>query len=95
MSVKLIITFKIKKEKLASFLNIIKDVKINLPKVDGCQGVIALQSEDDKYTITLLETWENTEKHKAHITHVVDSGAWEKIASHLSEDPVSGYYHQI
>jgi len=95
METKLIITFKIKKEKLQSFLNIVKDVKINLPQIDGCKGVEVFQAIDDKYKITFIETWENVKKHEKHIKHVVDSGAWESISSHLVDAPQSQYYQGI
>lgn len=95
MNVKLIITFKIKKEKLVSFMEIIKDVKENLPQVEGCKGVKVFQVHDNKHMVTLVETWESIEAHKKHIEYVVSSGTWEKIASHLEEDPSSKYYHEI
>ena len=95
MAVNLIITFKIKKEKLTSFMQIVKELKVNLPKVKGCKGVKIFQAEDDKNTITFVETWVSIEAHKKHIEYVVSSGSWEKIASHLESDPSSNYYHEL
>jgi len=95
LDIQLIITFHIKKEKLQSFMKIVNDVKKNLPKVDGCKGVEIFQANDDKQIITFIETWENIEKHKKHIEHVVDSGDWEYISSHLIGEPKSQYYHVI
>jgi len=95
LDIQLIITFHIKKEKLQSFMKIVNDVKKNLPKVDGCKGVEIFQANDDKQIITFIETWENIEKHKKHIEHVVDSGDWEYISSHLIADPKSQYYQAI
>jgi len=95
LDIQLIITFHIKKEKVQSFMKIVNDVKKNLPKVDGCKGVEIFQANDDKQIITFIETWENIEKHKKHIEHVVDSGDWEYISSHLIADPKSQYYQAI
>ena len=95
LDIQLIITFHIKKEKVQSFMKIVNDVKKNLPKVDGCKGVKIFQANDDKQIITFIETWENIEKHKKHIEHVVDSGDWEYISSHLIGEPKSQYYHVI
>ena len=90
-----IIVFKIKKEKIKSFLDIMKDVKKLLPSVDGCEGVNIYQDKDDKYSVTLVERWNSEEAHKKHLKHVVDSGDWTYISSHLSEDPKSHYYNKI
>ena len=95
MNVQLIITFHIKKEKLSSFMEVIKEVKNNLPQVDGCSAVVVFQSNEDKQIFTFIETWENIEKHKKHIKHVIDSGDWEYISSHLIDEPKSQYYHEV
>ncbi len=90
-----IIVFSVKKEKLVSFLKIIEDVKKKLPLVLGCNGVAVYQNKDDMHCITLVERWESMEKHKNHIKHVVDSGDWKYISSHLAEEPQSNYYHEL
>jgi quinol monooxygenase YgiN len=95
MSVKLIITFQVKEERLEAFLQLLQEVKVALPKVDGCQGIQLFQSSEHKQTITLLESWQSVEKHKSHIEKVISSGDWEKIASHLSDEPVSDYLHEL
>ncbi|MCH9812715.1 MAG: antibiotic biosynthesis monooxygenase [Epsilonproteobacteria bacterium] len=95
MAVELMITFHVKEEKLESFMALIQDVKKNLPKVDGCRDVEVFQVHDDKYTIRFIETWESIEKHKKHITHVIDSGDWDYISSHLRSDPKSQYYRKL
>ncbi len=95
MDIQLIITFNIKKDKLPSFMKIMKAVKKDLPQVEGCKEVEVFQRDQDKYTITLIETWESIEKHKTHIKHVIDSGDWNYISSHLTSEPKSHYYQKI
>jgi len=93
--IQLMITFNIKKDKLSSFMEIIKEVKIALPKVDGCKRVQIFQAKENQSTITFIETWENVSKHKKHIEKVIDAGDWEYISSHLTADPKSLYYYEI
>ena len=95
MSLKLLITFQVKEEKLEAFLQLLQEVKVSLPKVGGCHGVQVFQSTKQKHTIMLLESWQSVEKHKAHIEEVISAGGWEKIASHLSVEPVSDYVHEL
>lgn len=95
MSVNLVISFKVKEEKLESFRNVMQDVKINLPKVDGCRDVKILNHLEDPLAFTLVEAWDSQEIHGAHVQRLIDSGQWTAIAEHLSSAPVSGYFSQI
>ncbi|ARU55685.1 MAG: antibiotic biosynthesis monooxygenase [Pseudomonadales bacterium] len=87
-----IITFNVKEDKLASFRQIMDDVKINLPSVEGCDTVTIYNDAEDPKVFTLVETWNSREAHKKHIDGVVASGTWETIAQHLQSDPVSSYF---
>ena len=95
MDIQLIITFHIKKEKLSSFMEIVKEVKTNLPQVDGCKSVQIFQADDDKHIITFIETWQNIQMHKKHIKRVIDSGDWTYILSHLIDEPISQYFYEV
>ena len=95
MDIQLIITFQVKKEKLPSFMKIIEEVKKNLPQADGCRGVQVFQADEEKSTITFIETWENIQKHKEHIKHVIDSGDWKYISSHLIGEPKSHHCYEV
>ena len=95
MSIQLIVIFKIKPEKLASFLEIMKEVKKSLSQVKGCKKVQILQANDDKYTMSLIETWQSIDMHKIHIKNIIESGDWKYILSHLREDPISQYYYEF
>ncbi len=90
-----IITFDVKNGKVKSFLDIMDDVKENLVKVDGCEGVKIYNDVDDASVFTLVETWKSRELHSSHISKVVESGDWDVIASHLEKDPVSSYFKKI
>lgn len=95
MSVNLVISFKVKNEKLQSFKNIMNDVKENLPAVQGCQTVKILNHTDEPLQFTLVERWDSKEVHGSYVEELVSSGKWNFIADHLQEDPVSGYYNEI
>ena len=95
MNIQLTATFKIKPEKFDSFLEIMKEVKRTLPQVEGCNTVQILQAKNDKYTMMLIESWKSIDTHQTHIKNVIDSGDWEYILSHLSEDPISQYYYEF
>lgn len=95
MPVNLIISFNVKEEKLQSFKDIMNDVKINLPKVSGCQTVRILNRLEDPLAFTLVETWDSREMHGAHVEQMISSGQWEVVAGHLSSEPVSGYFSEV
>ncbi|WPN58968.1 putative quinol monooxygenase [Pseudomonas sp. P9_31] len=95
MSVNLVISFNVKEEKLQSFKDIMNDVKINLPKVDGCQMVKILNYLEDPLAFTLVEVWDSREIHGTHVDQMVSSGQWKVIVEHLSSAPVSGYFSEV
>lgn len=95
MSVNLVISFNVKEEKLQSFKDIMNDVKINLPKLDGCQAVRILNHLEDPLAFTLVETWDSREMHGIHVDKMISSGQWGVIVEHLSSAPVSGYFSEV
>jgi quinol monooxygenase YgiN len=95
MSIKVIITFKAKPDKLDDFKLILNSVKTELPTVSGCHAVQIYSDTKEAGVFTLVEHWESEEAHKKHIKNVVDSGVWESLSLHLSCDPQSSYYTEI
>ena len=95
MSIHLIITFEATAEKLASFQQILQQVKADLPGVPGCQAVRIFNSTSNERVFTLVETWDCESAHRAHIESVVRSGAWERIRGHLVGDPLSNYLREL
>ncbi len=95
MSVNLLISFKVKNEKLQSFKSIMKNVKENLPSVFGCQEVRILNNVENPLEFTLLERWTSKEIHRAYIDGLITSGKWAAIAEHLQQPPSSGYYQEV
>ncbi len=43
----------------------------------------------------IVEEWVSEDLHKKHVEELVSSGVWGNIVSHLSEDPITGYYSVI
>ncbi len=95
MSVNVVVLFKALAEKQAAFQAIMESVKTDLPKVPGCLGVSVMQDLEDPCRFTLVETWENSDKHKSHIANLIADGTWACIESHLDEQPVTGYFRQM
>lgn len=95
MSIHLLVTFTAKPDKVSAFSEILEQVKFDLPKKDGCQGVRILHKVGNHREFTLLETWKSEDFHKRHIEEVIESGGWEFILSHLTSEPVSSYYNEI
>jgi quinol monooxygenase YgiN len=95
MSVNMVISFSVKQESLNDFRAIMNDVKVNLPKVEGCHNVKILNDLENPLAFTLVEAWESKERHGAHVQGLVDSGAWNSIAAHLAAAPVSAYYSEV
>jgi quinol monooxygenase YgiN len=95
MATNVIITFNTKPEKNSDFLAILENVKSELPLVDGCNGVEIYSDNQNENVFTLVESWDSEELHKKHISGIVESGGWEAIASHLSEEPKSSYFSKL
>lgn len=95
MSVSLIISFKVKSEKLCAFKEIMSNVKNDLVKVDGCKQVKIFNEIENPLSFTLVEDWESREAHGAHVQNMISSGNWDGLLTHLSELPTSSYFQKI
>ena len=95
MSITFIINFEVKDEKLSNFLNIMRSVKSELPKTEGCMGVDIHNSINNPSNYTLVERWKSKEYHQEHIKNLMNTGAWEHISSNLICDPLSDYFEAI
>lgn len=95
MSVHLIISFRIRPERLAPFTELLEGVKASLPAVPGCTGVQVFQAVDDPLAFTLVEAWQNADLHGRHVQAMQESGQWAAVAQHLSADPVSAWFHPL
>jgi len=88
-STHLLITFQARPEAASDFTALLQRVKHELPQVSGCRGVRVFADSSDPCVFTLLEEWESSARHQAHIERVVASGEWARIRAHLAADPVS------
>jgi len=95
MSTNVIIALKSKPETLAEFTNLLNQAKIDLPKVTGCQVFRVFNDVNDPCTFTVVETWASETDHKNNFEHMVASGFWSHLATHLACDPTSGYYKEL
>jgi quinol monooxygenase YgiN len=95
MSTNVIVTFKSKPEKLAEFVNLLNQAKIDLPKVDGCEVFRVFNDVNDPCTFTLVETWASKIDHQNNIKAMVASGFWSHLATHLACDPISSYFKEL
>ena len=95
MSVNLVVSFSVKQANLHAFKDLLGNIKVNLPKVPGCQSVQILGNLEDPLAFTLVEAWDSKETHGAHVEELVSSGQWESIVAHLAAEPVSAYYSEL
>ncbi len=95
MPVNLVVNFSVKQENLPAFKDLLGNIKVNLPKVPGCQSVRILGHLEDPLAFTLMEAWDSKEAHGAHLEKLVSSGQWASIAAHLAAAPVSAYYREL
>jgi len=95
MSIKLIISFEVNNNDLAEFEGILKKVKFDLPKVNGCLGVSIYKSKSSVNKFTLVETWETKGDHERHVDHLVEDGSWDAISRLLSSPPTSDYFTEM
>ena len=95
MNITVIVSFETKEDKTSDFSKILENVKIELPKVEGCIGVTIFQSASQSNQFTLVEKWKNKELHQTNLDKLANNGTWDTIASHLSKDPTSDYFIQL
>ena len=95
MPVDFIIHFKAQAAKQAEFQAVMETVKAGLPKVSGCLAVSVMQSVEDPCLFTLVETWQDRNRHQAHIETLTADGTWASIESHLEDQPVSDYFQRL
>ena len=87
-----LITFVVKPNRAADFVDLLATLKTDLPKVDGCQSLRIFQQDDaTQNTFTLLETWDHKSMHQDHVARLQSSGDWAAIEAMLSAPP-NGYY---
>ena len=95
MSVRVIVTFKSRPENLATFSELLRAAKRELPSVAGCEAVDVLTRVDDPHVFTLVETWRDEASHQAHVQRLVRDGVWSHIEAHLAAPAESAYYTEL
>lgn len=93
--IELVVIFETKPESTHVFAKLIKLASQQLPNIQGCLHATAKVCEHNPNQFLILEHWESKEAHVTHLNHLINSGAWEELAQHLSTDPVSHYYRDL
>ena len=94
MSVHAIIHFRAREDQLDAFCHLMDAVKKELPSAPGCRSVAIFRETQQPLAFTLVEHWDSTERHAAHIQRFQDSGGWATLLSYLATPPASAYYTQ-
>ena len=92
MSTVVIVTFCVKPASIVSFIDILKSVQENLPRVEGCERVEIYRTAEETGVFTLVEHWQSKKVHQSHIDRIVAAGDWDKIKEHLLKEPKSRYF---
>ncbi|MFE8070288.1 antibiotic biosynthesis monooxygenase family protein [Marinobacteraceae bacterium S3BR75-40.1] len=95
MSLRLVIHFEVKEDKLASFHTLMLRTRETLPQVEGCMGVEIFNSPEDPTRFMLIEAWESRLLHDRYFQYLERSGAWGHLISHLKTDPTSQYFEEF
>lgn len=92
---KFIITFEARPDTAASLGRMLVQARQDLLRATGCRGARLFSADDSPCVFTLMEDWESKSAHQAHVATLVASGAWEKIASQLANEPTSRYVSEL
>jgi quinol monooxygenase YgiN len=92
MSITLLVTLVARPESVDEIAKTLEEVKVYLPKVDGCESVRICRGLDDRALFTLIESWSDRSKHEAYQRGVANAGGWGHFTKHLASDPISVYY---
>lgn len=92
MSIQLLVRFKVKEDQVNAFVEIMKGSKERILAADGCSGVDVLHSSDDPNVVLLSEKWESKESHDVYADKMRESGALNKLADFLTDQPSQELY---
>lgn len=95
MSITLIVTLVAKPESIDEIAKVMEEVKVYLPKVDGCESVRICRGLDDVAEFSLIEAWTSSADHEHYQRGVAEAGGWGHFTRHLAKDPVSTYYEDF
>lgn len=87
MSIQLVVRFKVKAEMVGAFLDILQTSKERIAGAAGCEGVDLLHSNDDPCVVVLSEKWQSMALHDEYAAKMRESGALNKLASFLMDQP--------
>lgn len=95
MTIQVLVSFCVRRDKLAAFQQLMRQVNDALPKVAGCEAVRVMHDVSDPTRYTLLESWRSRAEHEAHLAALDASGDWARLREHLDADPTSAYLTQL
>jgi len=74
-----------KRDELHEFL---VELSRDLPRVNGCEGVLVLRDLESADHYALVETWKSQKFHQNHFDHLQKSGAWATFVTLLAREPL-------
>jgi quinol monooxygenase YgiN len=90
-NIHVIITFDARPDCAGQLAALLAQARQGLPDVPGCRAA-RLFTAIDGHTFTMVEDWDSSAAHQAHLERVVSSGGWDTLAALLAQPPVSRYY---
>ena len=91
-NVNVLAIFETKPEASEPFRELFQQISKQLPQAAGCLSACAYACSDSANKFMMYEEWESQAAHQAHIAMAIASGAWDKIAVHLAQEPEISYY---
>lgn len=87
MSIKIIVSAKIKQEKLDEVVPFFKSILPDTRGFDGMEGIKICFNEDDPTNLYLIEQWESKEHYEKYHKWREDNGSLNQIREFLAGRP--------
>lgn len=92
VSVKLMVSFDVKEDKISEFLALLQNAKTALAGEPGCHDVEVLQSTEAPGRIMLVEVWDSQEIHDRYAEKMQQAGAMEHMATFLNAEQKAEFF---
>ena len=87
MSQKMILTFPVKPERRAEFIQVLAGALPDTRAYDGCQRADVFTAEDDDSAVNVWEEWETRAQQQAYFDWRVQTGLLDAIGPFLVGQP--------
>lgn len=95
MTVRVLVDLKVQPSKIEEFKTFIASLVEGTRSYDGCEEMTVNVNQDDPSNVLFVETWESREKYEKYFAWRQESGALDKVAPMLTEEPSLRYLDPV